>query len=148
MNKSAAVYPLWKGFERFKWPLRAPLEGRHQEVKWADGLLHIDGAVTKSWFNGFGTLTLCCIREPIGEQLCLGGWVGGGRLQRPSLYPLLRYQGCHRGSRARHRRRGCCRVVLLKLIRHATPAWPTGEYSVLHAAVCVCIMCHQKDERP
>lgn len=74
MNKSAAVYPLWKGFERFKWPLRAPLEGRHQEVKWADGLLHIDGAVTKGWFNGFGTLTLCCIREPTGEQLCLGGW--------------------------------------------------------------------------
>lgn len=138
--------PLWKGFERFKWPLKAPLEGRHQEVKWADGLLHIDGAVTKSWFNGFGTLTLCCIREAHWGTAVFGwGW---GGLQWLSLYPLLRYQGCHRGSRARLRRRGCCSVVLLKLIRHATPAWPTGEYSVLHAAVCVCIMCHQKDRRP
>lgn len=33
----------------------AAVKGRLGEVKWADGLLHIDGAVTHSCFNYFGT---------------------------------------------------------------------------------------------
>ena len=76
------------------------------------------------------------------EQLCLGGW---GCLQRPSLYPPP-LSGLSRGQQSEtHTHRGSCRVVLLKLIRHATPAWPTREYSVcvcvcvLHSAVCVCM---------
>lgn len=53
-------------------------------MKWADGLLHIDGAVTKSWFNGFGTLTLCCIREAHWGTAVFG-WVGVGGVS----------SGCH-----------------------------------------------------
>lgn len=39
-------------------------------------------------------------------------------------------------------------LAVLKLIRHATPAWLSGEYGVLHSVACVCIMCHWKDEHP
>lgn len=49
--------------------------GGGQQVKWADGSLHIDGAVTQSWFNDFGTLTLSLIWESDGNS-CV--WVGAG----------------------------------------------------------------------
>lgn len=42
--------------------------GGHQQVKWADGSLHIDGAVTRSWFNDFRTLALNRVWESEGTS--------------------------------------------------------------------------------
>ncbi len=70
--------------------------GRHQEVKWADGLLHIDGAVTQSWFNDFGTHSPSAVfGSPQGAAVF--GWVGGVA-SRGSYFTLHHYQGCHRAA--------------------------------------------------
>lgn len=130
-KSTAAAYSSWRGCERLKWALRAPVKGRHQEVKWADGLLHTDGAVTHSWFNDPGARSPCALSgRPLGTAVF--GWEGGA-VSSGRHFTLPCNQGCHRGSGVRHGR-GSCRMGLLKLIRHATPAWPP-----MGSAVCVCL---------
>ena len=113
-------YSVLSGCERFKWPLREPVKR----------LLRTDGAVTHTCCSDFGTrCTLHCLRAHR-EQLCLGGGVGGSPAAVTLPSPLTRaVTGAAEwdsGSRS-------CRVVLLKLIRHATPAWPPT------VRVCVCV---------
>lgn len=85
--------------------------------KWANGLMHIDGARLMILAH---TLPILCPGARW-EQLCWGGWADWG-LQWLSLYPLLSYRRCHQGSGVQHWRRASGRVLVSLVIRHATPA--------------------------
>lgn len=108
------------------------------------GLPYSDGAVTQTCFNDFGTHSPCAVSgNPQGTAVF--GWVSGS-VSSGRHFTLPPVTGAVTGAAEWDADRGSCRAVLLKLIRHAVPVRPTGEYSVC-VCLCVCIMRHWKDGR-